>query len=97
MAGAHASVAILEMEDQPGYHTTGRSAAFYAETYGGAAVQPLTTASKAFLESPPAGFADVPLIGPRGGLHLAEAATVGLLAAMDRELDRKSTRLTSSQ
>src|SRR3546814_13741096 len=50
MAGAHASIAILEMEDQPGYHTTGRSAAFYAETYGGAAVQPLTTASKAFLE-----------------------------------------------
>src|SRR3546814_16886738 len=46
MAGAHASIAILEMEDQPGYHTTGRSAAFYAETYGGAAVQPLTTTGR---------------------------------------------------
>lgn len=85
LAGPHASIAILEMEDHPGYHTTGRSAAFYAETYGGAAVQPLTTASRAFLEHPPAGFAAVPLLGPRGGLHLAETGDVALLAAMDRE------------
>ncbi len=85
MIGGHATTAILEMEDSPGYHTTGRSAAFYAETYGGPAIQPLTTASKAFFENPPAGFSDVPLIGPRGGLHLAEAEHVELLAAMDHD------------
>lgn len=85
MIGGRARTVILEMEAQPGYHTTGRSAAFYAETYGGPAVQPLTTASRAFLEQPPSGFADVPLIGPRGGLHLAEVAHVGLLAEMDAE------------
>ncbi len=43
----HASVLILEGEDQPGYHSTGRSAAFWSETYGGPFVQPLTTASGA--------------------------------------------------
>ncbi|MBX9729332.1 MAG: FAD-binding oxidoreductase [Sphingopyxis sp.] len=46
----HASVAIIEMESQPGYHATGRSAAFWSETYGGPAIQPLTTASGDVLE-----------------------------------------------
>lgn len=41
----HARVLILEGEDTPGYHATGRSAAFWSETYGGPGVQPLTTAS----------------------------------------------------
>ncbi len=40
------SVAILEMENQAGYHSTGRSNALYHETYGGPQVQPLTTASR---------------------------------------------------
>jgi D-arginine dehydrogenase len=41
----HAKVTILEAEDVAGYHSTGRSAAFWSETYGGPAIQPLTTAS----------------------------------------------------
>ncbi|MGH8705064.1 MAG: FAD-dependent oxidoreductase, partial [Burkholderiales bacterium] len=32
----HAKVTILEREDQPGYHTTGRSAALFSESYGNA-------------------------------------------------------------
>ena len=28
----HASVLVLEAEDQPGYHSTGRSAAYWSET-----------------------------------------------------------------
>jgi D-arginine dehydrogenase len=81
----HASVLLLEAEAQPGYHTTGRSAAFYAETYGGPVVQPLTTASRAFFESPPPGFASVPLLTPRGGLHIADAAALPALAALERD------------
>lgn len=84
-AGGGARIAILEMEERPGYHTTGRSAAFYAETYGGAAVQPLTSASERFFENPPAAFAGVPLLQPRGGLHLAEAGDIALLDALDAE------------
>src|SRR3546814_3758603 len=38
-------VVLAEAEDAPGYHATGRSAAFWHETYGGSGVQPLTLAS----------------------------------------------------
>ncbi len=46
----HGRVALIEAEDHPGYHATGRSAAFWTESYGGPRVQPLTTASRAFLD-----------------------------------------------
>ncbi|WP_338466489.1 FAD-binding oxidoreductase [Novosphingobium sp. ZN18A2] len=45
----HVSVLVLEGEDAPGYHSTGRSAAFWAETYGGPGVYPLTAASGGWL------------------------------------------------
>ena len=73
-----ASVLLLEAEDQPGYHATGRSAAFWAESYGGPFVQPLTTASGPFL-------ADCGFLKPRGALHLADAAGQAALAAMEAE------------
>src|SRR5436190_10721782 len=41
---------IIEAEDQCGYHTTGRSAAFWLAHYGGPAVMPLTLASRPLLE-----------------------------------------------
>lgn len=66
----HGQTMMLDMEDQAGYHTTGRSAAFYAETYGGPKLQPLTTASKAFLQNPPAGFSESPLLTQMGAIHV---------------------------
>ena len=33
--GSRAHVLLLEAEDMPGRHATGRSAAFWSETYGG--------------------------------------------------------------
>ena len=38
----HCRVVLLEAEDTPGYHSTGRSAAKWHETLGGPLVQPLT-------------------------------------------------------
>ena len=93
MLGGGVRVAILEMEDVPGYHTTGRSAAFFAETYGGPGVQPLSTASRDFLLKPPAGFTDVPLLTPRGCLHLATEDELPLLADMDRLFAASSVAL----
>jgi D-arginine dehydrogenase len=78
-------LAILEAEPQPGYHTTGRSAAFYAETYGGPTVQPLTSASKRFFECPPPGFSDTAIVSPRGALHVRHADQPGSLAALEEE------------
>lgn len=60
----HVSVLLIEAESLPGYHSTGRSAAFWAETYGGPGIQPLTSASGAFLRD--GGF-----LRDRGALHLA--------------------------
>jgi D-arginine dehydrogenase len=77
-----ARVILLEREAHPGYHTTGRSAAFYAQTYGGADVQPLSFASKSFLFAPPAGFSAVPLVSPRGALYTAVPDQVQLLDRM---------------
>lgn len=68
----HARVVLLERESQPGYHSTGRSAALFLESYGTPQVRALTGASRAFLESPPAGFAEHPLLGPRGCLLVAQ-------------------------
>jgi len=44
-------VALLDMEATLAYHTTGRSAAMFLESYGGPAVRALTVCSRAFLES----------------------------------------------
>ena len=67
----HGSVLLIERESQPGYHSTGRSAAMFMESYGTPQVRALTRASRAFYTAPPAGFADVPLLTPRGALYVA--------------------------
>lgn len=75
----HARVIILERESQPGYHATGRSAALYFESYGTPHVRALTLASRAFLEHPPHGLADHPLLTPRGALTVATLEQQGRL------------------
>jgi D-arginine dehydrogenase len=60
------TVLLVEAEDQPGYHATGRSAAFWHEGYGGPRVAPLSRASRPLLE---AGS----YLSPRGAIHLARA------------------------
>ncbi len=68
----HGKVTLLEREAQPGYHSTGRSAALFMESYGTPQVRALTMASRAFFMQPPAGFSDYSLVSPRGALMVAE-------------------------
>ncbi len=68
-----ATVRLLEMESQPGYHSTGRSAALFSETYGNHAIRALTGASRQFFYSPPASFCPVPLVRPRSVLVAARS------------------------
>ena len=77
-----ARVVLLEREEQPGYHTTGRSAALFYESYGNAVIRRITKATRGFLESPPDGFAVAPLLTPRGMLTVATEALVDRLDAM---------------
>lgn len=62
---------LLEREAQPGYHTTGRSAAQFSETYGPANIRALTRASSAFFHNPPDGFAASRLLSARPTLLVA--------------------------
>src|SRR5438270_819231 len=58
---------IVEAEDQCGYHSTGRSAAFFLESYGGPDVAMLTKASREFLACPPSGFSERGFLRQRRG------------------------------
>jgi len=82
----HASVIVAEQEDAPGYHTTGRSAAMYIESYGAAPVRALTAASRAFFDAPPEGFCDYPLLDTRGCLTIASQKQVPALEALVGQL-----------
>lgn len=96
----HGRVILLEGEDAPGYHTTGRSAAFYAPSYGGKNVRPLTLASNDFFKSPPEGFASVPLLRDRGALYVARPEQLPALDKFYADLEALTPgveRLTSEQ
>lgn len=62
-------ILLLEQEEQPGYHATGRSAAVHATAYlnDNTAIFALTKCSWPFFDTPPEGFTEYPLHHPRGG------------------------------
>lgn len=78
LAEAGSSVLLLEAEDRPGYHATGRSAAFWDECYGGPEIVPLTLASGPYLHEH--GF-----LSPRGAIYIGREDDRGKLDAF---LDR---------
>lgn len=89
LAAAGASVALLEAESRPGYHTTGRSAALYTNAYGPAVIRALTRASgPAFTGSDAA-----PLLRPRGAVFLAREEQREALVALADELGPAVRRL----
>jgi len=89
----HGRVILLEAEDQCGYHSTGRSAAVISENYGPPLWSRLVTATRPFLEHPPADFAPVPLLTDRGALFLALDSELETLEARADELTRRGTKI----
>lgn len=75
-------VVVLEREAQPGYHSTGRSAALFLEMYGTPTGRALTIAGWDFYQNPPAGFCDGPILTPRGMLFVGGPDD---LSAMERD------------
>ena len=91
---AFADVVLLERESTCGYHSTARSAASFTENYGHPMVRRLAMASRAFLENPPEGFCNHPLLSPRGMLTIARHDQLDLLAAQLRAAQVLSPDLT---
>src|ERR1700754_5193917 len=96
----HLKVLLVEQEEQPGFHSTGRSAALFMESYGTPQVRALTMASRAFLQHPPDGFSEHPLLGPRGALMVGSP---GHEAALDEHwnilhpMSENARQLTAAQ
>ncbi|GIL38943.1 NAD(P)/FAD-dependent oxidoreductase [Roseiterribacter gracilis] len=81
------NVVLLERESQPGYHSTGRSAALFSECYGNRPVRALSRASRNFFFNPPAGFTSVELTKARGALHVATKDQLGALEGLRAQPD----------
>jgi D-arginine dehydrogenase len=96
----HGRVILLEREAHPGYHSTGRSAALFMASYGTPQVRALSLASRAFFDAPPPGFAEHPVLTPRGAMMVAAPGQEALLEehwAVMSAVAKTSRRLTPSQ
>jgi D-arginine dehydrogenase len=81
LAAGH-EVLLLETEPQPGYHASGRSAAYFATSYGHEVVQAITASCESFMRTPPGGFSEVPLLHPRDCIWFGRPDQAGSLAAV---------------
>ncbi len=93
------SVRLLEMEDRPGYHSTGRSAATFVPSYGPPVIRALTRASADVIVTPPEDFCADPIVAPRGefvlglpgdDIHIDAYRQIGM---HDIDLDEACTRI----
>ena len=80
----HGKVIVIEKEAHLGYHTTGRSAAFFTENYGNKTIRALTKASRYFLENPTESFLNNPLMSLNGGVLMI--ANSNQTDAVEKEL-----------
>lgn len=86
LAAAGARVLVLEREAQPGYHTTGRSAALFTVAYGPPVIRALSRASASQFNAPPDAARPHPLLRPRGALFIARSDQAAALATLQAEL-----------
>ena len=84
--GDGVKVALVEQEQQPGYHSTGRSAAIYSPTYGPTPIRALTRASLAYFLT---GVSDEPqsFLTPIDAAFIARADQSGSFDALCSELN----------
>lgn len=92
-------VLVLEGEDAPGYHSTGRSAAVFSESYGNRAIRALTSASRRFFHQPPADFSAYALLKRRSWLHVASASQAAALESFlaTEDMARRVSRVSPEE
>lgn len=77
----HGQVELFEMEASLAYHTSGRSAAMLVENYGSDSARPLVKAARPFLEDPPEGSVEAPLLSERPVIWVAGEGSTSVLSA----------------
>ncbi|MCC9162719.1 FAD-binding oxidoreductase [Alcaligenes sp. MMA] len=95
-----AHVLVLERESHAAYHSTGRSAAMFVETYGTETIRALTVAGNDFFSHPPDGFSDQPILLPRGVLYVGTAEQQDLLDSQYEDWHEQGldvSRMTAEQ
>jgi D-arginine dehydrogenase len=93
--GATHKVALVEMEAQAGFHTTGRSAAIWIRNYGPPDVRVLTGLSYGFYQNPPADIGTDSLAIGRKILYLAppeQTEALDILIAQDLGIEEISLK-----
>jgi D-arginine dehydrogenase len=85
---ADASVTVLEMEQQPGYHASGRSAAYFAAAYGKKIIRDITGCCEAFLRNPPEGFTEIEIFRPRDCMFFGREDQLEKLQSMQQDNPR---------
>lgn len=94
LAARGARALLLERESQPGYHTTGRSAALFTVAYGPPVIRALSRASAPQFRAPRTGAA---LLRPRGAMFIARADQLEALAGLGEELGNAVSPLRADQ
>lgn len=92
LAADGVAVVVLEGEDVAGYHSTGRSAAQFIDSYGPPTMRKFSRASRPFLDAPPEDFSESGFLGPRGILWIADAEHVDTAETLLAEESRFVTR-----
>lgn len=89
----HGSVVLLEAEDHPGYHATGRSASIFMELHRNITMRALLRRSFPFLENSPDGFSEDPILSARGALFIARSDQHSSLSRLVDECVTDSSRI----
>ncbi len=85
LAADGAGVTVLEAEERPGFHSTGRSAAHFIECYGPIPVRAFTRVTRPVLETPPADFAEESLLKIRPLIWIAWESEAAILEKLEGE------------
>ena len=75
-------VLVLEMEQLPGNHATGRSAAAFTAFWSNQVSKSVALGSRAFLQNPAKGFVEVLIAEKKGALYFSGSSATDQLCAM---------------
>jgi D-arginine dehydrogenase len=89
----HGSVALIEREEHFSYHSSGRTAAQFTVGIGATTMRRMAQASRGFLEDPPEGFAEQPILSPRGCLTVGRQEQEPTLMRLEDHLASVGARV----